>query len=319
MRIQIPTDRHQRDSNPRHSNVDIQICRNIDALNQCATAADPRFKGISRELFDGVKESYSKCCVEAIIYREYEEHCAKLANFIIPELRVVLARQRPDYGISEDFPATNPVDDQAPNVDDIPVNNLAMERLLGTADYRLHKLKTLHAVSRSMVFSKTTDLRVTSDKGFKSFRQEAEKKAEVSLKWSERMKEKFSKGMDEKRVIAHQHKRKRLEMLEKLKEMKGPLTNADEFEIFLNDTKVSDELKEKRLKLEMKFARDSSTTLPKSDRIFRIHVTHPNKKRRDKSGVEFVDSLMAYLGRKTDKKAIDYRLFSKSLENCTKL
>ena len=39
MRIQIPTDRHQRDSNPRHSNVDIQICRNIDALNHCATAA----------------------------------------------------------------------------------------------------------------------------------------------------------------------------------------------------------------------------------------------------------------------------------------
>ena len=38
MRIQIPTDRHQRDSNPRHSNVDIQICRNIDALNHCATA-----------------------------------------------------------------------------------------------------------------------------------------------------------------------------------------------------------------------------------------------------------------------------------------
>ena len=39
MRIQIPNDRNQRDSNPRHSNVDIQICRNIDALNHCATAA----------------------------------------------------------------------------------------------------------------------------------------------------------------------------------------------------------------------------------------------------------------------------------------
>ena len=39
LRIPIPTDRNQRDSNPRHSNVDIQICRNIDALNHCATAA----------------------------------------------------------------------------------------------------------------------------------------------------------------------------------------------------------------------------------------------------------------------------------------
>ena len=266
-----------------------------------------------------MKESYSKCCVETIIEcsREHEEHCVKLANFIIPELRVVLARQRRDYGIGEEFQSTYPVDDQAPNVNDTPVNNLAMERLLGTIDYLLHKLKTLHAGSRSRVFSKTVDLRVTSDKSFKSFRQEVEKKAEVSLKWNERMKEKFSKGMDEKRVIAYQHKRKRFEMLEKLKEMK--LTNADEVEIFVNDTKISNELKAKRLKLEMKFARDSSKTLPKSDRIFRIQVTLPNMKRRDKSAVQFADSLVADLGRKTDKKAIDYHLFSKSLENCTKL
>ena len=68
-------------------------------------------------------------------------------------------------------------------------------------------------------------------------------------------------------------------MVEKLKEMKGPLTNADEVDIFLNDTKVSNELKATRLKLEMKFARDSSRTLPKSDRIFRIQVTLPNKKK----------------------------------------
>ena len=122
-----------------------------------------------------------------------------------------------------------------------------------------------------------------------------------------------------KKVIAHQHKRKRLEMLEKLKEMKVPITNADEVEISLNDTKVSNELKAKRLKLEMKLARDSSTKLPKSERIFRIQVTLPTKKRRDKSAVEFADSLMAYLGRKTNKKAIDYHLFSKRLENCTKL
>ena len=75
--------------------------------------------------------------------------------------------------------------------------------------------------------------------------------------------------------------------------MKGPLTNVDEVEISLNDTKVSNELKAKRLKLEMKFACDSSTTLPKSECIFRIQVTLPNKKRRNKCTVEFADSLMA--------------------------
>ena len=53
-----------------------------------------------------------------------------------------MARQRRDYGISDDFPAQYPVAEQALEVDDTPVNNLAMERMLGTADYRLPKMKT---------------------------------------------------------------------------------------------------------------------------------------------------------------------------------
>ena len=87
-------------------------------------------------------------------------------------------------------------------------------------------------------------------------------------------------------------------------------------EIFLNDTKVSNELKVKRVKLEMKFVCDCSTTLPKSDHIFCIQVTLPNKKRCDKSAFEFADSLMAYLGRKTDKKAVDHHSLQYNTIKC---
>ena len=41
------------------------------------------------------------------------EEVLELTNLIIPGLRTVLARQRRDYGISEDFPAQFPVDEQA--------------------------------------------------------------------------------------------------------------------------------------------------------------------------------------------------------------
>ena len=281
----------------------------------------PRFSGISEELFEGVKESYSKSCVEAIevTSQEYEEHATLLANFIIPELRIVLARQRRDYGISDDFPATYPVEDQAPNIDDTPVNNLAMERMLGTADYRLPKLQTLQAVSRSIVLGKTGKLRASSDSTFRSFRNEAEKKAEVTLKWNDSMKEKFAKGLDEKRIVAHQQERKRLDMLEELKLVGGPFTNADEVQAFLDDDSVKNDTRKKRLKLEIQFARDSSTTLPKSDQIFRIMVVLPNKKRRDKNAAEYAESLIAYLGRRSDKKAIEYELFSTSLQTCARL
>ena len=114
--------------------------------------------------------------------QENFQHCVKLANFILPELRIFLARQRRDYGISEDFPAQYPVEGQAANMDDTPVNNLAMERVLGTADYRLPKLKTLAAVSRSMILGKTSTLRDSSTTTFRSFRKEAEKMTDVQLK-----------------------------------------------------------------------------------------------------------------------------------------
>ena len=70
----------------------------------------------------------------------------------------------------------------------------------------------------------------------------------------------------------------------------------------------------KTLKLELRFARESSTTLPQADPIFRIQVTLPSKKRRDKTESEFGESLMVYLGKKSDKSVIEYTKFKESLE-----
>ena len=102
--------------------------------------------------------------------------------------------------------------------------------------------------------------------------------------------------------------------------MNGPFTHVDDVQRYLDDMTVNDELKKKRMKMEVQFARDSSTTLPKTSQLFRIMVTHPQtKKRRDKTAEEFGESLMSYLGKKTDKKAIDYDKFKTSLEKCASL
>ena len=108
--------------------------------------------------------------------------------------------------------------------------------------------------------------------------------------------------------------------MESLKAMNGPFTHSDDVQNYLDDTKFTDEHKKKRMKMELQFARNSSTTLPKDSQIFRIMVTNPQtKKRRDKNAEEFGESLMCYLGKKVDKKAIDYDKFSASLEKCTSL
>ena len=44
-------------------------------------------------------------------------------------------------------------------------------------------------------------------------------------------------------------------------------------------------------------------------------MTMANKKRRDKTALEFAESLMAYLGKKADRKVVEYESFRQSLRS----
>ena len=135
----------------------------------------------------------------------------------------------------------------------------------------------------------------------------------LEMERSDKMKEKFKAGADLKQISALQKEKKRLDKLEILKKAGGPFTDALEVEKFLADSQIKTEQKKHRMKMEMQFARDSSTTLPKVDPLFRIQVVLPNKKRRDKTAVEFGESLMVFLGKKADRSIMDYSAFKISL------
>ena len=189
-----------------------------------------------------------------------------------------------------------------------------MERLMGKADYRLQKLQTLPAASRSIVLQKTRVLREMSQgPSFRSFRNAVEVRREKEVEWNLLVKEKFSTDAEKKQEVALGQERKRLVILETLKSSGGPFTNAEEVETFLADTSIMDKDKQRRLKKEMQFARESSTTLPKVDSLFKIQVAQINKKRRDKTAREFGESLMVYLGKKADRTVAEYSSFQRSL------
>ena len=131
------------------------------------------------------------------------------------------------------------------------------------------------------------------------------------------MKEKFDKGAEQKQEMAQRNERKRLDMLNRLKSSGGPFTDSDEVEQFLAQHTVADSVKQQRMKLEIQFARESTTLLPKVDPIFRIMMTLPNGKRRMKTAQEFGDALMCYLGRRSDRKQLEYDKFQQSLDKLT--
>ena len=67
--------------------------------------------------------------------------------------------------------------------------------------------------------------------------------------------------------------------------------------------------KQKWMKLEISYARDTSTLLPKVDPLFKIRKVGVKGKLRDKTAVEFGEALTILLGRKADIRAMDYSAF----------
>ena len=121
------------------------------------TFANPVFRGVEWELFEGVKVSYKEEVLSVVtkVASTHKEEVLKLGEGILPHIRTVLARQRRDYRIDEDrFPAQYPVESQAANIDQTPVHNLAAERACGKIDYRIKRTHSLPPVSRQMILQR---------------------------------------------------------------------------------------------------------------------------------------------------------------------
>jgi hypothetical protein len=70
-----------------------------------------RCPGVSQNLFKGVLEVYKEHVVSAVqvVLKKNMEEAIKLGNFMLPELRTTLARQRRDYNLSEGFEPQFPI------------------------------------------------------------------------------------------------------------------------------------------------------------------------------------------------------------------
>ena len=164
------------------------------------------------------------------------------------------------------------------------MHNLAAERACGKIDYRIKRTHSLPPVNRQMILRRyfhkslrhrviifTEKLRNGTTPSFRGYKEAADKKRELELFWTRSMKERMRNGSDEKREEALVQERKRIVSLQKLKEQGGPFTSAEEVDAYLSDLDENNKKeKQKRMKLEISYARDTSTLLPKVDPLFKI-------------------------------------------------
>ena len=120
------------------------------------TFANPVFRGVDWELFDGVKASYKEevLCVVSRVANEHKEEVLKLGEGMLPYLRTVLARQRRDYGIDEErFPSQYPVESQ-PRTARQPTSIRPQSTTWLLIDYRIKRTHSLPPVSRQMILQR---------------------------------------------------------------------------------------------------------------------------------------------------------------------
>ena len=154
------------------------------------------------------------------------------------------------------------------------------------------------------------ELRNGTTPSFRGYKEAADKKRELELFWTRSMKERMRNGSDKKREEALVQKRKRIVSLQKLKEQGGPFTSAEEVDAYLSDLDENNKKeKQRRMKHEIRYARDTSTLFPKVDLLWKIRKVDLKGKQKDKTATEFREALAVLLGRKADRRAMDYSTF----------
>ena len=93
-------------------------------------------------------------------------------------------------------------------------------------------------------------------------------------------------GSDSKREIAMLQERKKLGLVEELKDSGGPFTSSEQVDSLQTMANLDERKRKTRMKLEIQYARDTSTLLPKVDPIFWIRKNLANGKQRDKTSAE---------------------------------
>ena len=146
---------------------------------------------------------------------------------------------------------------------------------MGKANQRLKKFQTLGPTSRSIVLQQTRQLRESHGAvhTFRSFRKKVNARRQLELEWNQKQQERFKTDMEKKQEVSLVKERKRLNFLEKLKVYRGPFTNSDEVQLYMDDMTLNRKEKQKRMKKEVQSVRDSGTTLPKVSPIFKIQIT----------------------------------------------
>ena len=131
---------------------------------------------------------------------------------------------------------------------------------------------------------------------FKKYRKQVQAVNSLVKQWIQEQSELQLSGLEKKEAVGVTTERRRMKDLQKLKTMGGPFVNPKEVDDFINDDTISTQKKEDRLYTEIRYARDTTLSLPKASDLFRLKEKIKNQY-KNLSVVTYASNLKVYLGK----------------------
>ena len=242
----------------------------------------PAFNFVSIARFKQSKYDDDICKAIFQVCEEHKAEITKILRLLLPALAEAFQKQKGDiFGFGDcDEDAQHALATMDPEkLDQAPIHNLEAERSVGFVNYELSRrgAKQLSLASSSQVKAKSSDLIEQSPSGsFKQYRQLVKSGGPLPnlyLEWNKKQQELKQRGLQDKEIANLAVDRRRNKDLDKLKSMGGPFTASDQVDAYLASD-LGESEKTGRLYLEVRYARDTSLSLPKTSDIFRLMKDH---------------------------------------------
>ena len=130
-------------------------------------------------------------------------------------------------------------------------------------------------------------------------------------KWKEKQLEK--EGMGKKEIESLASEKRKVKDLDKLKNFSGPFTKPDEVDDYVSRMDITVKEKQDRLYTEVRYARDTTLSLPKKSELSRL-----KEKYKPLSVEKFAINLKVYLGKVSTNASATWEDFDRAVASLKK-
>lgn len=275
--------------------------KDLQAIDLCSTSIQV-MKFVSPEIF-------KSCIPDKAICKAIDESIQMYSDQIVPLMKLIVSKIADGFDVQRGaifgfgthanddtgsvFNVSKATEDEMKELDKTSVHNLSEERSVGSVnnELRIRGKRNLESVSRKLVLNKSFDLiEKKSPEEYRRFRKPAQAITSLKVEWRQKMKVMEEDAFIQKESINSHIDSIKYRDLEFLKSVGGPFTKAEEVQEYMDVTEESKEMN-KRLYVEVRYAKNSSLRLKHIDPLFRLKRANKNL-----LSSEYAENLIKYLG-----------------------